>query len=192
MHMDPDGRARALRRTVATYRRHRFAWLFASLLLTLGAGPTLDVLVARYNPLQLLLALNLLAAIASVAHEERMRPVLLLGIAFVVIRGLRAALGLPGMLALSEGLWLTAIVLAMVATVRHALASGVVDGERILAALDAYLLAGLLFGVAYWMLEQALAGVVRRHDGRPPRPARARSTSASSRSRRSATGTWCR
>jgi hypothetical protein len=136
------------------YRRRRFAWLFASLLLTLGAGSTLDALASRYNPLQLLLGLNLLAAVASVAHEHQMRVPLSLGIGFVVARTLRAALGLPGMLAVSDGLWLTAIVLATVTTVRHALAQGTVDAERILAALDAYLLAGLLFAFAYWTLDQ--------------------------------------
>jgi hypothetical protein len=44
-------------------------------------------------------------------------------------------------------------VLAAIASVRHALRPGRVDGERILAALDAYLIVGLLFGVAFWMLD---------------------------------------
>ena len=47
-----------------------------------------------------------------------------------------------------------AIVLATGAAGRHAFGRGVVDRERILAALDAYLLVGLLFGVAYWMLDR--------------------------------------
>ena len=153
--MDSGGRGSAggITGLVAAYRRQRFAWLFASLLLTLGAGPTLAAAFPVYNPLQVLLALNLVAAIASVAHEGDIRLPLLLVLAFVTTRALRAALGIPGMLAVSDGLWLTAVVLATVATVRHALGRGVVDSERILAALDAYLLAGLLFGVAYWMLD---------------------------------------
>jgi voltage-gated potassium channel Kch len=40
----------------------------------------------------------------------------------------------------------------MVATARYALRGGPVDAERIFAALDAYLLAGLVFGVGYWLL----------------------------------------
>src|SRR6266566_4784399 len=84
-------------------------------------------------------ALNLLAAVASVAHE--MRAPLVLGIGFVITRTLLAALGIPGMLRVSEGLWVTAIVLATVTSVRHAFRPGVVNAERILAALDAYLLA---------------------------------------------------
>jgi hypothetical protein len=139
---------------VRAYQRRRFAWLFVSLLLTLGVGSTLDALAPRYNPMQLLLGLNLLAAIASVVREGEMRRPLLIGTGFVAARALRAALGLPGMLAISDVLWLTAVVLATVTSVRHALGRGVVNAERILAALDAYLLAGLVFGVAYWMLDR--------------------------------------
>ena len=106
-----DGRVsrRPLTAVVAAYRRHRFAWLFASLLLTLGAGPTLEAVYSRQNPLALLLGLNLLAAIASVAHEADMRIPLLLGVVFVVARTLRAALALPGLLQVSDALWLVAV-----------------------------------------------------------------------------------
>ena len=83
-----------------------------------------------------------------------MRLPVLLGIGFLAAHALRAALGIPGMLAVSEGLWVTVLVLATVTSVRHALGRGVVDAERILAALDAYLLAGLLFAVAYWTLDR--------------------------------------
>ena len=41
---------------------------------------------------------------------------------------------------------------------RHAFGRGAVDRERIFAALDAYLLAGFLFGVAYWTLERLWPG----------------------------------
>jgi ion channel len=158
-------RRRGLAGVADAYRRHRFAWLFASLLATLGAGATLSALVPRYHPMQVMLAINLLAAVASVAHEYAMRVPLAIALAYVVARTLLATLGVPGMLGLSEALWVTAIVLATVTSVRHALRAGTVDAERIFAALDAYLLAGLLFGVAYWMLEHAwppsLAGTSR-------------------------------
>ena len=154
-------RGRARSRTTAivhAYRRRRYAWLFASLLLTLGAGPTLDTLVPRYNPLELLLALNLLAAIASVAYEGRMRLPYALGAAFLVARGLRVAFGGRAILAFSDLLWITAAVLMMATAMRRALRPGVVDQERIMAALDVYLLAGLLFGITYSILEQAWPG----------------------------------
>src|SRR5262249_60535605 len=152
----PGSGGRRLRTSavVSAYRRRRFAGLFASLLLTLGAGATLDALAPRYNPLQLLLGLNLVAAIVSVAHERGLRLPLVLGVGFLVTRGLLATLGIPGMLAVGDAIWGIAIVLATAVAVRHAFEPGIVDSERIFAALDAYLLAGLLCGVAYWTLDR--------------------------------------
>ena len=143
---------------LAAYSRRRFAWLFVSLLLTVGARPVIAAMSSSYNPLEFLLALNLAAAIASVSRKRELLLLLSLGIAFAVTRSLQAALGTPAILPLSEGLWVMAGVLAMVAAVRHALAPGAVDSERIFAALDAYLLTGLLFGVGYWMLAQTWPG----------------------------------
>ena len=136
------------------YRRHRFAVLFATLLLTLGAGYTLEALLPRQNPLQILVGLNLVAAVASVAREGDMRVPFAIGGAYLITRGLLATMGVPAMLAVSEALWVTAIVLGTVTAVRHAFGRGVVDAERILAALDGYLLAGLLFGFAYLMVDR--------------------------------------
>src|SRR5262245_11201082 len=137
-----------------SYRRHCFAWLFFSLLLTVPAHAALEALVSGFNPLQLLLAVNLVAAIASAAHERWIRVPLLLGIAFVVTRGIRAVLGVKALLPISQVLWVLASLLATAATARHALRAGVVDAECIFAALDAYLLAGLIFAVCYWLLDQ--------------------------------------
>ena len=137
-----------------SYRRHRFAWLFFSLLLTLTAHPALKALVSGFDPLELLLAVNLVAAIASAMHERWIRALLLLGIAFVVTRGVRTVLGVEALLPISQVLWVVACLLATAATAHHALRARVVDAEHIFAALDAYLLAGLIFAVCYWLLDQ--------------------------------------
>ena len=139
---------------LGTYRRHRFACLFFSLLLTLGAHPVFKALVSSFDPLELLLAVNLVAAIASAAHERWIRVLLLLGIAFVVTRGVRAVLGVEALLPISQVLWVAASLLAMAITARHALRARAVDAEHLFAALDAYLLAGLIFAVCYWLLDQ--------------------------------------
>jgi len=76
------------------------------------------------------------------------------GVAFVVVRVLRAVFDAPGLLPISEGLWVVGAVLALVVAARHAFGRGGVDHERIFAALDAYLLAGFLFGVAYWTVHR--------------------------------------
>lgn len=138
-----------------SYRRSRFTWLFVVLLLTLGAGPTLNVIVPAYEPLATFLALTLLGSIASVVHEGQWALPLGLAVAFAVATGLRWTLGLPGMMAVSEAAWLGAVVLAGIASLRHTLRPGVVDRERIFAALDGYLITGLLFGAAYWALARS-------------------------------------
>ena len=139
---------------LAIYQRRRFAWLFFSLLLTIGVHPVLETLGFGFNPLELLLAVNLIAAIASAAHEGWIRALLLLGIGFIITRGIRAVLGVKALLPISQVLWILASLLATAATVRHALGGRGVDAERIFAALDAYLLAGLIFGVGYQLLDQ--------------------------------------
>ncbi len=147
------------------YLRHRFTALFVTLIVTLAAGAPLQAIAPRSNPIEWLLVLNLLAAIASMASEGRMRRPILLGGAFVATRGLFAAFGVPGMLTAGEVVWVTAVALAMGAAVRHAFDRGNVDRERILAALDAYLLAGLLFGVVYFMLDREWPGSFGERSG---------------------------
>ena len=143
---------------VAWYGRHRFACLFVSLLLPLGAHPAIEAVVPGLNLLELLLAVSLLAAIAGAARDGAVRAMLALAVAFIAVRGVQAGLGLGALRPLSETLWVAGCLLAVVAAARRALRPGAVDGERIFAALDAYLLAGLVFGVAYWLLEQSWPG----------------------------------
>jgi hypothetical protein len=140
------------------YRRHRFAALFLSLLLTVAGQGAFEAIAPVFTPLELLLAINLIAAIATTVHERAIRVLLALGFAFAVTRIIAAAVGVHGLLPLSHTLWVIASILATVATVRHALRADVVDAERIFAALDAYLLVGLMFGVSYWILDQVSSG----------------------------------
>lgn len=158
---------RMLMTVLDSHRWHRFAWLFFSLLLTLAARPALEALVPGPDPLELLLAVNLVAATATAARERWIRVLLLLGMAFVVARGIRAVLGIETLLPISQVLWLLASLLATATTARHALRARVVDAECIFAALDAYLLAGLIFAVCYWLLDQtwpASFGVASAND----------------------------
>jgi len=140
---------------LAVYHRNRFAILFVILLLTLAGGPTLDAMTPHYiNVLEILLAVTLLAAIGSVVREGFVRVPIAVGVGFVLARLLRATFDAPGLLPISEGLWVVGAVLALAVALRHAFGRGDVDHERIFAALDAYLLAGALFGVFYWTLHR--------------------------------------
>lgn len=136
------------------YRRHRFAWLFSSLLLTFGVHPVLEAMTPGAGPLQILLAANLLVAIASAADWGETRWVVGLAGAFALSRALQGLWGIGPFLPLSEALSAAACLLVMGIAARHAMAPGVVDGERIFAALDVYILAGLALGVGYWVLDQ--------------------------------------
>jgi hypothetical protein len=146
------------RRLADCYWRRRFAWLFGSLLVTLGLYPSVRALGVGVVPMRLLLAVSVLLAVVGVTREESRRSKLALGALLLVITGVQAAVGRLSLLGLTEALWVMAGLLAIMASVRRALRPGRADAERILAALDAYLLAGLLFGVWYWMIEQAWPG----------------------------------
>lgn len=134
------------------YRRYRFAWLFGSLILTIVASPALHALSHGVNAVELLLAINLVAVVSTVGREHGMGWILWIGGAFLALRAAQTASGLHALVPLTEGLWVIGCSLGMLATARHALRGGAVDAERIFAALDAYLLAGLVFGVCFWLL----------------------------------------
>jgi len=134
------------------YRRHRFAWLFGSLILTITVSPALHAIVPRVNAVELLLAINLVAVVSTVGREHGMEWMLWIAGGFLALRAGETASGLPAFVPFTQGLWLIGCSLGILATARHALRGGAVDAERIFAALDAYLLAGLVFGVCYWLL----------------------------------------
>jgi hypothetical protein len=87
---------------LAVYNRNRFGALFATLLLALAAGPTLESITPLYNPLEWLLAPSLLAAIVSVVLEGSRVPDCR-RVAFVVVRVLRAVFDAPGLLPSAKG-----------------------------------------------------------------------------------------
>jgi hypothetical protein len=111
-------------------------------------------LAPSFDPLKILLAVSLVAAIASAARERWFRTMLILGIAFFAARSVQAVTGAQALLPLSQALWIFAALFATATAARHALRSGPVDAERIFAALDTYLLAGLIWGVGYWLIDQ--------------------------------------
>jgi hypothetical protein len=114
--------------------------------------------VLRFDPLELLLIVNLCAAIASAATERWFRGFASIGIACVLIRGLAAVLGWSVLQPISRLAWLSVIILATAATARHAVRATRVDADHLFAALDTYLLIGLIFAVGYSLLDQAWPG----------------------------------
>lgn len=147
-----------LHRFVAHYRRRRFAWLFYTLFLTLAVHPLLEIVLPRWDPMEWLLGLSLVAAVAGVEVDRRARPVLWLTLACVAVRFAETFLEIPRFLSIAHVLGAVACMLAAGLTVQHAFGRGGLGSERIFASLDAYLLAAVSFGVAYWVLQRELPG----------------------------------
>jgi hypothetical protein len=139
---------------LATYRRHRYFALFLALLITIAGHGALGALGPGVTVLEILLAITLVTAIAAAFQDRAIRILLALACAFVVTRVVGGLLGVHFLMPISQALWVLASLTAIVATFRHALHARVVNTERIFAALDAYLLTGLMFGVSYWVLDQ--------------------------------------
>jgi hypothetical protein len=140
------------------YRGRRYFALFLSLLITIAGHGALGALGPGVTVLEVLLAITLVTAIAAAFQDRAIRILLALAAGFVVTRGVGGLLGVRFLMPISQALWVLASLIAIVATLRHALRAKIVDTERIFAALDAYLLTGLMFGVCYWVLDQVSPG----------------------------------
>src|SRR5215471_15540270 len=140
------------------YRNWRYACLFYSLLLTLAVVPLRRALGFSNSLLELFLAINLLAAVVPIrGRKSRWVLLLCLVVAFVGWGGtswLDQAVLVPTYLAL----WTVVALLAAASALRFALGARVGDRAHLYAGLSAYLLAGIFFGVLYWVLERTWPG----------------------------------
>jgi Ion channel len=140
------------------YAAHRYAVLFYVLLLTLGAAPVFAALRVSTNVLQFFLAFSLLAALFGIPGR-RLRTVLILLAA--VAMAVRAAAPSTVGVGLATGALVVNTVLALVGTasaIRFSLRGRIITAEHIYAALSAYLLAGIVYGVIHWMVESVSPG----------------------------------
>ena len=143
---------------MSAYGAHRYRVLFYTLLLTLGTAPLLAALGFSTNGLQILLAFSLIAAVLGV-QGQRWRTLLMLVAAIAV-----GAYAAPTA-ALGHGLEPAAVLVvaavALLATgsaVHFAMSAREVHAEHVYAALSAYLVAGLTFGVIHWGIERTWPG----------------------------------
>jgi len=143
---------------VRAYRRHRFAALFYSLLLTLGAGPLLAAFAVDPNWVRLFLELNLLAAVFGVTSGRASRP-LRLGLALIVaMRLVELFLGAQAITIATRPLVIAIGFGAAGAALAFALRAARVDTEHVYAALSAYLLAGVFAGMLHLEIERVWPG----------------------------------
>jgi len=118
------------------------------------ATPVSSALQSKGVLIEFLLALNLLAAVMPV-HVGRNSLLLFTGLVVLCLTR-------PAMLwfhhsrisLIPLGIWTLLGILAAVAALRFAFSATRVSAEHVYAALSAYLLAGLYFGLLYWIMEK--------------------------------------
>ena len=157
-----DERSGPLRRSLhwvgTAHPAHRYRVLFYVLLGTLAAAPFLNALRIGTDLLEMLLAFSLLVALLDV-QRARWRVVLIAAVAVAIALRVAPASAVHEHAATGALALATAVALiAAGSAVRFALGAGVITAERVFAALSAYLLAGLFFGLLYWDIELTWPG----------------------------------
>jgi Ion channel len=107
-----------------------------------------------------LLAASLLTAVMPVAAGKFRTLLLAVMFAVWLARPVTAWLGHPTLSEMTLGAWTLIGLLSAAAALRFAMRGVKVDAEHLFAALSAYLLAGMYFGLLYWTLEQVHPGTV--------------------------------
>lgn len=152
---DRAGAAGAL---VKVYFGRRYGILFYTLLLTLVALPLVTALQLSGTLIDVFLAANLLAAaLPSNPGLYRRFFVATIVIAWLA-RSLMAWLDHPSLAAVIFGFWTLIALCAAATALRFAMRAQQVDSEHLYAALSAYLLVGVFFGLFYWVIEQIAPG----------------------------------
>ena len=140
------------------YGSHRYAILFFTLLFTLAVSPLAAALGWSVRAMEILLGVSLIAAVMP--HASGRTRIIFFG-GLVILLAARGVATETHQQALSDttlGLWAAIGLLAAAGALRFVLRAGKITSEHIFAALSAYLLAGLFFGMAYWGLELVMPG----------------------------------
>ena len=141
------------------YFRRRYAILFYSLLFTMVAAPASGALGLKVGLIEVFLGANLVAAIIPIGNRKESRLLLVVLLAVAVIMRLGADWNNQAALsAASLMIWTILGLLAAASALSFAFRARSIDREHVYAALSAYLLAGMFFGVFYWVLEQIWPG----------------------------------
>ena len=153
-----ESKATELGKLGPAYSRHRYSILFYSLLLTLAAVPVLNAFHSSGIMIDSLLAANLIAAILPV-HSGKNRHILLAILAVLwITRPLAFWLRHQTLSTVVLVIWTFIGLLAAASALQFAFRARTIDTEHVYAALSAYLLAGVFFGIFYWALEQFKPG----------------------------------
>ena len=142
------------------YLKRRYTILFYTLVFTLLASPVAAASGLSGAVIESLLAVSLLAAVMPAAAGKTRSLVLTVMITLWLARPIIAWLGHQRLSEVALSAWTFIGLFAAAAALRFAIRGTKVDAEHLFAALSAYLLAGLYFGLLYWALEQIHPGSI--------------------------------
>ena len=140
------------------YLERRYAILFYSLLLTIAAGPLFETLGFGRVALEFLLGVNMLTAVLPIGDRFGRRWLFGLFSVVAIVRFLAWFFDFPEIILGGLGVWTAIAFVAAISALRFSLRTRVVTSEHVHAALSAYVLAGIFFGVGYWILEMTWPG----------------------------------
>ena len=146
------------RRFWSNYHRHRYQILFFTLLFTLLAMPVTTFFQWGSTVIELLFGASLLAAVAPLTTARSRRILLVAMVLLLLARPAATEAHLGSVSETALGLWAIIGLVAAAGALRFVLRAEIIEGEHVFAALSAYLLAGIFFGVIYWAIEIALPG----------------------------------
>ena len=146
--------------------RHRYAILFSVLLATIAVGPLLEALDFGRLGMEALLTFSLLAAVFPMGVAGKRRTMLAIVAGALLLRGNASHLD-SGILTVAGALlWGAVAAVAVAGAIRYAMSSVRVDAEHLYAALSAYLLVGICWGVVYVAVVR-LDPLAMMHGGAP-------------------------
>jgi hypothetical protein len=148
----------ALRDFGRFYLRRRYTVLFYTLVFTLVASPLVATFGLSGALIESLLAANLLAAVMPVKAGKSRSLLLAVMTVLWLARPVTAWFGHRALSTMTLCAWTLIGLLAAAVALRFAIRAVKVDAEHLFAALSAYLLAGIYFGLLYWALEQLHPG----------------------------------
>ena len=141
-----------------TYDAHRYMILFYTLLFTLAAMPVATFFEWGTTAIEMLFGAILLAAVLPLGTPRRRRMLLAAVAVVLLVRPVASEAQLGGVSETALGLWAIIGLLAAAGALRFVVKAEVITGEHVFAALSAYLLAGIFFGVTYWVIEVVIPG----------------------------------
>mgnify|MGYP001326783415 CR=1 FL=1 len=141
-----------------SYSRRRFACLFFSLLITMVAAPVFGAIGLSTQFMEVFVAFTILAAVLiTIFRVGSYAGMGLLAMVFAA-RASHAILDYEPLLATSQSAGAIACLVAICTMLRFTLSEGTITSERIFAALDVYLLVGIVCGLLFCIFEEQWPG----------------------------------